>query len=204
MNTKLSRNETKKQWHKYKLMASNLEITSSGVVYKFYSSKKDNKNYFAYKIKKTDKLSEIFELENLDFLNKKLFDFRKIDIFSDTSSSISGIEIINESDLIIISRNSDNEWLDSKNTSLDKVKINSFIDSVKSTEVVKFINGTNFKKYGLDNPKKSLVFKDKSGNVVLKIDFGKTNNDLLTCLFNGKMYEISSDILEKLNIKAFK
>lgn len=191
-----------KAWKLYKLRFSNLKITSDELAFDFYTSSKNGKKYFAYKTS-GGALSQIFEVENFDIFNKKFDEFRKKDIFSPGLDNVSGIEIINDSNLIMLTKNKENEWLSGSELVLDKVKVNSFIDNIKSTQVVNFINNTSVKKYGFEKIKKTLIFKNEDNKIVLKVDFGNIVGDLVAVLFEGRIYEINKDILDKFNLEAF-
>lgn len=192
----------KDAWKEYKLKSTDLVLFKQDTSFKFYASKNNDKFYLAYL--KNISPSEVYEINEDIFkkLKPSINDFRKKNIFAFKNENVSSIEFFNENNFSIIKKTETNEWsLDG--VTLDVVKINSFFDKLNSLEVQRFIDSTKLSKYGLDKISKKIILKDNSALNILELNFGTVTDDKVYALFNNKIYEVNSDILDKIDTKTY-
>jgi len=203
----LSESEINKKWQEYFNKPSfTFGLKNKELV--FYTSSIKNNSYFSYELKEyeNEKLlktikNEIYIIDNslMDIFNKDFNYFLDKFILSFKEEEIHKIEVFKK-DIKQVLLKIEEAWLKDTN-SFDFEKVNDFINYFKNLTVTNFVKDfKNFKKFSLDKPSYTVVFKDDKDNVIYRIDLGNLNKKDSNVYINFKdlIYQVEIELVDKI------
>jgi hypothetical protein len=176
-------------------LLSGPEKSKSAVV---FSRIKDNKAYAKDEVR-----PQIFTVDStfLKPFNKSLFDFRDKDLVDFNKSSINSINLLNNGELMMFTKDTSDRWQAKSGEPIKNYKINDLVNEVERLKVDGFVaeKPSYLLPYGLSNPKGHLeLFAGDSKEVELEFGNSKNGETYVRNPRTGQVVNVKDSKLEKI------